>query len=88
VLLVEAGPLARWDKLTGTLTRWSDLTTRRGSAVWLLAPQLIGNQGAVIDGRPVPLAAPGQYFRLDAGWIDSHVNGTVAVPVVAAGGAP
>jgi serine/threonine protein kinase len=71
VLLVEAAPLARYGHL-GMLSRWADLATRRPRAIWLLVPQLPGNQGAVIDGRPLPLAAPGQYFRLDAEWIDAH----------------
>lgn len=86
VLLVEAGPLARWDALAATLARWSDLTTARGSAVWLLAPQLAGNQGPVIDGRPLPLAAPGQFFRLDAAWIDSQLARPTETVVAAVGG--
>lgn len=27
-------------------------------------PQLAGNTGAMVDGRPLPLAAHGQYVRL------------------------
>ena len=71
VLLTEIAPLARYDHLA-TLSRWTDLATRRPQAIWLLVPQLAGSQGAVIDKRPLPLAAPGQYFRLDAEWIDAH----------------
>jgi serine/threonine protein kinase len=85
VLLTEAGPLARYDAL-GTLTRWTDLASRRTQAVWLLVPQLMGNQGALIDGRPLPLAAPGQFFKLDADWLDAHSAAPAAAP--AAEGAP
>lgn len=78
VLLTEAAPLARYDHLA-TLSRWTDLTSRRRQAVWLLVPQLLGNQGAVIDGRPLPLAAPGQYLRLDAEWLDAFATTDAAV---------
>ena len=71
VLLTEIAPLARYDQLA-MLIRWADLATRRPQAIWLLVPQLAGSQGAVIDRRPLPLAAPGQFFRLDADWIDAH----------------
>ena len=70
VLLVEASPLARYDNV-GLLARWSDLAAPRRRAVWLLVPQLGGNYGPVIDGRPVPLAAPNQFVALDNEWIDS-----------------
>lgn len=70
VLLTEAAPLARYGHL-GTLSRWTDLATPRTQAVWLLVPQLHGAQGAMVDGRSLPLAAPGQYLRLDADWLDS-----------------
>ena len=52
------------------LSRWTDLAARRPQAIWVLVPQLSGTQGAVVDKRPLPLAAPGQFFRLDAEWID------------------
>ncbi len=68
VLLTEAAPLARYDRLA-VLSRWTDLATRRAQAVWLLVPQLSGNAGAMVDGRPLPLAAPGQFVRLDAEWL-------------------
>jgi serine/threonine protein kinase len=68
VLLTEAAPLARYERLA-VLSRWTDLATARGQAVWLLVPQLSGNSGAMIDGRPLPLAAPGQFLRLDAEWL-------------------
>jgi hypothetical protein len=71
VLLTEIAPLARYDDLA-KLSQWADLATRRPQAIWLLVPQLAGSQGAVVDKRPLPLAAPGQYFRLDSEWIDAH----------------
>jgi hypothetical protein len=71
LVLTEAAALARYSQL-GMLSRWADLASPRAEAAWLLVPQLLGNQGAVIDGRPIPLAAPGQFMRLDAEWIDAH----------------
>jgi serine/threonine protein kinase len=71
VLLTELAPLARYGHLT-TLSRWTDLGTRRPQAIWALVPQLPQNRGAIVDKRPLPLAAPGQFFRLDAEWIDSR----------------
>lgn len=71
VLLLEAAPLARYDHL-GSLSRWTDPTSPRRQAVWLLVPQLLGSQGAVIDSRPLPLAAPGQFVRLDGDWLRSR----------------
>ena len=32
------------------------------------------SRGAIIDKRPLPLAAPGQFFRLDAEWIDARTT--------------
>jgi len=75
VLLTEAAPLARYGHLA-TLSRWTDLATPRAQAVWLLVPQLHATQGAVVDTRPLPLAAPGQYLRLDADWLDSRTPST------------
>lgn len=71
VLLLEAAPLARYNHL-GQLSRWTDLTSPRRQAVWLLVPQLLGSSGAVIDSRPLPLAAPGQFVRLDSQWLRSR----------------
>lgn len=68
VLLLEAAPLARYDQL-GRLSRWTDLTSRRRQALWLVVPQLGGSQGPVVDSRPLPLAAPGQFVRLDGDWL-------------------
>jgi hypothetical protein len=71
VLLTEIAPLARYGHLT-MLSRWADLAARRPQAIWALVPQLSGSRGAIIDKRPLPLAAPGQFFRLDSEWIDAR----------------
>ena len=71
VLLTEIAPLARYGHLA-MLSQWTDLAARRPQAIWVLVPQLPGSQGAIVDKRPLPLAAPGQFFRLDAEWIDSR----------------
>jgi serine/threonine protein kinase len=71
VLLTEIAPLARYGHIA-VLSQWADLGVRRRQAIWVLVPQLSGNRGAIIDKRPLPLAAPGQFFRLDAEWIDSR----------------
>jgi hypothetical protein len=68
VLLTELAPLARYGHL-GTLARWSDLSAPRGQAVWVLLPQLAGLHGAIVDGTPLPLSAPGQFLRLDSAWV-------------------
>jgi hypothetical protein len=47
---------------------------RQTQAVWVAVPQLPGNQGAVIDGRPLPLAAPCQFFRLESDWLNRRVH--------------
>jgi hypothetical protein len=71
LLLTELAPLARYGHLH-MLSRWTDLAARRPQAIWVLVPQLPGTQGAIIDKHPLPLAAPGQFFRLDTEWIDSR----------------
>jgi hypothetical protein len=69
VLLTDVAPLARYGHLNMLAPR-ADLATRRRQAIWVEVPQLQGNQGAVIDGRPLPLAAPGQFFLLESDWLD------------------
>jgi len=81
VVLAEIAPLARYGHLA-MLSRWTDLAARRPQAIWVIIPQLPGSQGAIVDRRPLPLAAPGQFFRLDAEWIDARPA------VTAAGGTP
>jgi serine/threonine protein kinase len=71
VVLTEVAPLARYNHLN-ILGSWADLATRRAQAIWILVPQLAGNTGAIIDRRPLPLAAPGQFMRLDPAWINAH----------------
>jgi hypothetical protein len=73
VLLTEIAPLARYGHLA-ILSRWADLAAHRPQAIWVLVPQLLGNQGALIDRWPLPLAAPGQFFRLDNEWVDTHAT--------------
>jgi len=67
VVLTDVAPLARYGHLN-LLARWTDLAARRPQAVWVVVPQLAGNHGPLIDGRPLPLAAPGQFLRLGADW--------------------
>lgn len=67
VLLVELSPLARYGHL-GTLARWTDLGLRRERPVWALVPQIPGNTGPMVDGKALPLSAPGQFVRLDVEW--------------------
>ncbi|MDN5916638.1 MAG: BREX system serine/threonine kinase PglW [Pseudonocardia sp.] len=67
VLLTELAPLARYGHLA-TLARWTDLALRREQAIWALVGQMPGNIGPVVDGKPLPLSAPGQFVRLDAEW--------------------
>ncbi|MGH3275372.1 MAG: hypothetical protein ACRDNZ_13755 [Streptosporangiaceae bacterium] len=71
VLLTEIAPLARYGHPT-MLSRWADLGVRRPQSIWVLVPQLSGSQGGIIDRRPLPLAASGQFFRLDTEGIDSR----------------
>jgi serine/threonine protein kinase len=77
VVLTEIAPLARYGHLA-MLSRWTDLAARRPQAIWVIVPQLPGSQGAIVDRRPLPLAAPGQFFRLDAEWIDTRPAVTAA----------
>ena len=77
VVLAEIAPLARYGHLA-MLSQWTDLAARRPQAIWVVIPQLPGSQGAIVDRRPLPLAAPGQFFRLDAEWIDTRPAVTAA----------
>jgi len=77
VLLTEVAPLARYNHLN-ILGPWADLATRRAQAIWVLVPQLAGNTGAIVDRRPLPLAAPGQFMRLDTAWINAHALASAA----------
>jgi hypothetical protein len=77
VLLTDVAPLARYGHLN-ILGPWADLATRRPQAIWLLVPQFAGMHGPLVDRRPLPLAAPGQFMRLDPDWIAA--NARVPVP--------
>lgn len=79
VVLTDAGPLARYGNLA-LLARWTDLGTGRGRAVWLVVPQLAANRGAVLDGRPVPLATPAQFLGVDTEWVDALAHSAAASP--------
>jgi hypothetical protein len=78
VLITEAAPLARYGQLSG-MTRWSDLTAPRSAAIWLIIPQLHGATGALLDGKPVPLGAPGQFITLDEEWLTAMTTPTTVV---------
>ncbi|MFW6598099.1 BREX system serine/threonine kinase PglW [Propionibacteriaceae bacterium Y2011] len=71
VVLTDASVLARYAAL-GTLSRWTDLATARSRPLWLVVPQLLADRGPVLEGRPLPLAAPGQFVAVDRSWIDSR----------------
>jgi hypothetical protein len=73
VLLTDVAPLARYNHLN-LLGPWADLATRRPQAIWLLVPQLAGTHGPLIDRRPLPLAAPAQFMRLDPDWIGANTR--------------
>jgi serine/threonine protein kinase len=68
VVLTDAAPLARYGEV-GRLSRWTDLGTAKPRALWLVVPQLHANVGPLLDQRPLPLAAPGQYVPVGADWI-------------------
>jgi serine/threonine protein kinase len=70
VLIAEVAPLARYGHLS-TLALWTDLTAARSQPIWLLVPQLHGTTGPLIDGKPLPLGAPGQFVRVDSEWLAS-----------------
>ena len=71
VVLIDAAILARYTAVS-RLSRWTDLASPRGRGVWLVVPQLHASQGAVLDGRPLPLAAPGQFVPIGSAWIDTR----------------
>lgn len=63
LLLIEASPLAGYDKLS-MLSRWTDLAAPRPRAVWLLVPQLCAVGAAGHPCRsPVPRATRRQWRR-------------------------
>jgi serine/threonine protein kinase len=76
VVITEVAALARYGHL-GVLSRWTDLAAHRPQAIWVMVPQLVGNQGPMIDGSALPLAAPGQFVRLDSEWFAGTTGAVV-----------
>lgn len=84
VLLVETAPLARYHRLD-VLAAWADLGRRRPRAVWVLLPLLGQGAGPDLDGRPLPLAASGQFLWLAKEWVDTAPS-AASEPAVPTGG--
>jgi len=77
IVITDAAPLARYGHMD-LLGRWTDLAAGRPRAVWLLVPQPSGNRGALLDGAPIPLAAPSQFVLLDSDWVDTTAVASAA----------
>ncbi len=73
LVLTDAAPLARYGAV-GRLSRWTDLSLARARALWLVVPQLHANHGPLLDQRPLPLAAPGQYVPVDEAWVNARLQ--------------
>ncbi len=73
LVLTDAAPLARYGAV-GRLSRWTDLSLARGRALWLVVPQLHANHGPLLDQRPLPLVAPGQYVPVEEAWINTRLQ--------------
>lgn len=61
LILTEPSPLARYGYMN-VLAGLSDLTAPRRRPVWIVLPQLHGRRGAMVDGTPIQLGAPGGQF--------------------------
>ncbi|MBY6413366.1 BREX system serine/threonine kinase PglW [Rhodococcus sp. BP-252] len=61
LILTELSPLARYGCLD-VLARLSDLSAPRLRPVWAVVPQMRGQTGAVVDGKPIQLGVPGGQF--------------------------
>ncbi|MEV4238015.1 BREX system serine/threonine kinase PglW [Nocardia sp. NPDC049737] len=61
VILTELSPLARYGHMD-LLARLSDLSARRRRPVWAILPQIRGQRGALVDGKPIQLGSPGGQF--------------------------
>lgn len=70
VLITEASPLARYGRVD-VLKRWSDMTLKRGQAIWVVLPQTDANQGPLLDGSPV-LTSPNQFLAIDSDWVSAR----------------
>ncbi|MFI8772643.1 BREX system serine/threonine kinase PglW [Gordonia sp. NPDC062954] len=61
LILRELSPLARYGYLD-VLAHLSDLSAPRRRPVWVVVPQLRGQRGAMVDGKPIQLGSPGGQF--------------------------
>jgi hypothetical protein len=61
LILTEVSPLARYGHLD-VLARLSDLSAPRRRPLWVVLPQLRGQQGALVDRKPIQLGSPGGQF--------------------------
>lgn len=61
LILTELSPLARYGYLD-VLAQLSDLSAPRRRPVWAVVPQLRGQRGAMVDGKPIQLGSPGGQF--------------------------
>ncbi|MGY1979952.1 BREX system serine/threonine kinase PglW [Nocardia gipuzkoensis] len=61
VILTELSPLARYGYMD-LLARLSDLSAPRRRPVWAVLPQIRGQRGALVDGKPIQLGSPGGQF--------------------------
>lgn len=61
LILTEVSPLARYGHLD-VLAKLSDLSAPRRRPVWVVLPQLRGQQGALVDRKPIQLGSPGGQF--------------------------
>lgn len=63
LILTELSPLARYGYLD-VVARLSDLSAPRRRPVWVVLPQLRGQRGALVDGKPIQLGSPGGQFMV------------------------
>jgi hypothetical protein len=61
VIFTELSPLARYGHMD-LLARLSDLSAPRRRPVWAVLPQIRGQRGALVDGKPIQLSSPGGQF--------------------------
>ncbi len=61
LILTELSPLARYGYLD-ILAHLSDLSAPRQCPTWLVLPQLRGQRGALVDGKPIQLGSPGGQY--------------------------
>lgn len=73
VVLTDVSLLARYG-VVSRLSRWTDLASSKQRALWVVVPQLLASHGAVLDGKPLPLAAPGQLVAVDRDWVNSRAS--------------